>query len=85
MAHGEYKEGMKGVGSRMDLEQRALLQMIRDKTGRKISDMMDDMLKTEGINAGFLDSEGKIKPEYEHALRGNIALVRDMDKMRKQK
>lgn len=85
MAHGEYREGMKGVGARMDLEQRALLQMIRDKTGRRISDMMDDMLKTEGINAGFLDAEGKLKPEYEHALRGNMALLRDIDKMRKQK
>lgn len=85
MAHGEYKEGMRIVGSRMDLEQRALLQMIRDKTGRKVSKMMVDMLRAEGIAAGFLDQDGKLKPEFEFALRGNMALLRDIDEKRKQK
>lgn len=85
MGHGEHREGMRIVSARMDLRQRALLTMIRDKTGKKMSDMMDDMLTTEGIAAGFLDLDGKLKPEFEHALRGNMALLRDIDKMRKQK
>lgn len=85
MAHGEYKDGMKSVGSRMDLRERALLQMIRDKTGRKISTMMADMLTTEGVAAGFLDETGKLKPEFEHALAGNMALLRDLDEKRKVK
>lgn len=85
MAHGEYKDGMKSVSSRMDLRERALLQMIRDKTGRKISVMMADMLTTEGIAAGFLNEDGSLKQEFERALAGNMALLRDMDEKRKQK
>lgn len=85
MAHGEHREEMKIVHSRMSLEQRALISMIKDKTGKTMSEMMADMLKTEGIAAGFLDQDGRIKPEHEFALRGNMALLRDMDNMRKKK
>lgn len=85
MGHGEYRPGMKIVGSRMDLEQRALLQMIRDKTGRGVSKMMDDMLVREGVAAGFLNPDGTLKPEHEFALRGNMALLRDLDEKRKRK
>ena len=85
MGHGEHRDEMRIVGSRMDLRKRALITMIRDKTGRKMSEMMEDMLKSEGIAAGFLDHEGNLKPEFEHALRGNMALLRDFDRIRKQK
>lgn len=85
MGHGEYRPGMKIVGSRMDLEQRALLQMIRDKTGRKVAEMMEDMLVREGVAAGFLNVDGTLKPEFDYALRGNMALLRDLDEKRKMK
>jgi len=85
MGHGEHREEMKIVGSRMSLRQRALITMIKDRTGRMMSEMMEDMLVREGIAAGFLNDDGTIKPEFEHALNGNMALLRDMDNMRKRK
>lgn len=85
MGHGEHREEMRIVGSRMDLKKRALITMIKDKTGRMMSDMMEDMLIREGVAAGFLNEDGTIKPEFEHALRGNMVLLRDLDNMRKKK
>jgi len=83
MAKGEHKAGDKLIGSYYGLTQRALVTMIKDRTGKTLKDMMDSMIKSEGIAAGLLDKNGMILPKYKFALEGNVALLRDKDNQRK--
>lgn len=83
LAHGEHKEGDRLVGAYKGIEERALLIMIKEATGRTMSDMVGDMIIREAEEAGFADENGIIKEEFKSKLAGVMAMVRFKDIQRK--
>lgn len=81
MGHGEHREEMRIVGSRMDLKKRALITMIKDKTGRMMSDMLEEPMKPKPIKSVCVqvdeqhrDMLAHILSAHKRTLKGQIEL-----------